>query len=719
MQADCERLESPMTNRHILQVALLVVLRSSIALTLCLAFAASTLAATPFVHPGMDQSGDDLAALKEMVRAGQEPWKTAYDSLKAGIHLDLSIHPVTHISQGGYGANDRGGKHLSATSRMAYDCALVWYIDDDPAYAAKAIEMIHAWSGTVWDFDDNNAKLIAAGSVSYLCKAAEILRHTGANWPEADIEAFKESLLTVFYPLLRYYFPEANGNWDGYIIRGIMTMGIFLDDRDMFDNAVHHFLYGPVNGSIFKYIYPGGQCQESTRDHGHVQMGLGAFANVAQIAHTQGVDLFSTGDNRIATGVEYEAKFLLGESVFCYGPISPRNVGFSDSQLNYLHVVQHYASLGYDLPFSRKAIDFAIKPSPRNILTAVRSSRSRAKDTLAALKPLSIAFPTGALPRASRAAASRVIEVAPGDSIQDALNQAAKSNGCVLAKAGVHKFPSTLRISSGVTLAGEGVETVLWLDPDSRDRDAIVAASPDLHDAVIRDLVIDGASREFNNFNNQSHRSFRNRDHRGGIRLHGDTEGQMRNITLSHVTVKNCTNNGVWITGTSGVRVESCSFEENGGHVVPGPKLQHNLLLSHCDDVEVGDSRLVGSAHGCGVVISRCSQVTLSKCIVARNAHYGALLSESRSVSLEDCLVEGNDETGVMLEFLYRGLSDVSVRTNQIQYNNGYGLAARAVSDLSLRANRLQGNALGDEANVSDRRQIITNRSPQILEEKR
>ena len=55
------------------------------------------------------------------------------------------------------------------------------------------------------------------------------------------------------------------------------------------------------------------------------------------------------------------------------------------------------------------------------------------------------------------------------------------------------------------------------------------------------------------------------------------------------------------------------------------------------------------------------------------------------------------------------------MRTNQIQYNNGYGLVARAVSGLSLHANRLLGNALGDEANVSDRRQIITNRLPQIV----
>jgi nitrous oxidase accessory protein NosD len=170
----------------------------------------------------------------------------------------------------------------------------------------------------------------------------------------------------------------------------------------------------------------------------------------------------------------------------------------------------------------------------------------------------------------------------------------------------------------------------------------------------------------------------------------------------------------VWITGACGVQVTSCNFEENGGQVVPGPKLQHNLLLFHCDDVQVHDSRLVGSAFGSGVVISCCRDVEISECIIARNAHYGALVSESRSVSFDDCLVEGNDETGVMIEFLYRGSRSVTLQANQIQYNRGYGVAAHGVADLTLRANRLRGNALGDEPNIGEQRRIITNRSASI-----
>ena len=99
---------------------------------------------------------------------------------------------------------------------------------------------------------------------------------------------------------MRPYYPQANGNWDGAIIHSLIAMAIFTDNRPLYDNAVNHFKHAPVNGSIFKYIYPNGQCQESPRDQGHVQLGIGEFAGAAQVAYTQGTDLFSLAGNRIA-----------------------------------------------------------------------------------------------------------------------------------------------------------------------------------------------------------------------------------------------------------------------------------------------------------------------------------------------------------------------------------------------------------------------------------
>jgi hypothetical protein len=40
----------------------------------------------------------------------------------------------------------------------------------------------------------------------------------------------------------------------------------YLDDRAMFQRAVDHFLRGQGKGGIGKYVYPSGQCEESSRD---------------------------------------------------------------------------------------------------------------------------------------------------------------------------------------------------------------------------------------------------------------------------------------------------------------------------------------------------------------------------------------------------------------------------------------------------------------------
>jgi hypothetical protein len=272
----------------------------------------SATAAQKFVHPGIDQTSADLAYMKNLVIKGQRPWKDAFDRLKAFADTNFIFKPYTHVLRGPYGRPNIGGDDLSRSASMAYNYALLWYITNDKSYAKKAIDIINAWSPVLRDFDYNDAKLLAAWTGHLLCNAAELLRYTNSGWQQKDIDGFTNMLMSVYYPLMRFYYPQANGNWDGAIIHSIMAIAIFTDNRKMFDNAVDHFLHAPVNGSIFKYIYPDGQCQETMRDQGHVQLGLGEFAGAAQVAFTQGTDLFSTGNNRIALGYEYTAGFLLG-----------------------------------------------------------------------------------------------------------------------------------------------------------------------------------------------------------------------------------------------------------------------------------------------------------------------------------------------------------------------------------------------------------------------
>ena len=659
--------------------------------------------AQPFIHPGIHQSQEDLDYMKQQVLKGEQPWKNAFDSLVANTDLNFKVKAHTHVLRGPYGKPNIGGDDLSKGAKLAYGCALLWYITSDIKYAEKAIEILNKWSPVLWDFDYNDAKLLAAWTGHHLCNAAEILRATDSGWKTKDQDIFKNMLMTVYYPLIRYYFPKANGNWDGAIIHSILAMAVYTDNREMFENGINHFLYGPVNGSIFKYIWPSGQCQETMRDQGHVQLGLGEFAGAAQTAWTQGVDLFSIAGNRIALGYEYTAGFLLGEMPQSYGEISERAKTLRD---DYEVVYRHYISQGVDVPYTKMAADSVRSKATISVLTANRAPDKKSVISKGKAVPSKIAWPAGALENKTFSAPQNAIIVNPGESVQDALNKAANEKGWVQLLAGLHKIPGKLEIPSGITLAGEGKNTILILDADG-GRDAVVNAESNMHDVTICDLVIEGAVNPDPGTDPNSRRSFRSSANRGGIMFLGQYEGEMKNITLKNIAVRNCTYNGVFISGAENVRILNCDFSENGSDVVPGPKLQHNLLLAHCTDFAVNDSRLVTSPFGCGIALTACKKGDIQNCEIARNANYGLLITESTDILVRGNLVEGNDKSGVMAEFLSRGSENIEISKNQIQYNNGFGIESYSTKNIKTDPNNLTGNREPEKQKISNDKYII------------
>lgn len=665
----------------------------------------SNAGAQKFLHPGIDQTNADLEYMKKQVLNDEQPWKDAFERLKAKTDLNFKVIPHAHVMRGSYGKPNIGGDDLSKGANIAYNCALLWYITNDKAYARKAIEIINAWSPVVWDFDYNDAKLLAGWTGYLFCNAAEILKFTDSGWLPKDQDAFANMLTTVYYPLLRYYYPQANGNWDGAIIHSILAIAVYTDNREMFRNGVGHFLYGPVNGSIFKYIYPSGQCQESARDQAHVQLGLGEFAGAARIAYTQGVDLFSIADNRLALGYEYTAQFLTGEKPHCYGIISERAKDIRD---DYEYVYRHYTSKGLDMPYTRKAAELARVKADRSILTAFRAPAAGAPKNIPAPRVSAIAFPAGALDKTVTNVPPDAIIVNPGESIQDALDRASKTNGFVLVKAGLHTLPATVKLPGNVTLAGEGLSTVLFLDPNSSMRDAIVNADSFTSNLTIRDLVIEGSLKSDPGTDPNTNRSFRSNGNRGGIILRASREGDMKNLSFINVSVLNCTFNGVMITGAVGVEVTGCNFTENGSTVVPGPRLQHNLLLSHCSNVRIKDSRLDTSPFGSGIALVSCKKVDVISNEIARNGYYGIDIQESANISVSGNLIENNDRSGIMLEFLSKGNQNIEIKDNVIHYNNGFGIESYSTAKITVGTNNLTGNSSGAKQSlVSDEKKIV------------
>lgn len=662
-----------------------------------------------FIHPGVDQTQSDLDFMKEKVLAGEQPWKDAFERLKEKTPLDYEIKTEPHIIQGAYGKPDIGGKLMGSGADMAYNCALIWYITGDKAYAQKSIDIMNAWSSGIWDFDDNNAKLLVALSGQVYCNAAEIMRYSDAGWEQKDIEAFENMLTSVFYPVIRYYFPEANGNWNGAIERTIMAIAVFTNNREMFDNAVHNYLYASHNGSILKYVYPSGQCQETIRDQVHVQMGLREFAGAARIAYSQGIDLWSVADNRLALGFEYTAQYMVNGAPFSYGKISEWAQALKD---DYEFAYRHYTASGLDMKYTKIAADSMRSTSDRNALTAWRAPGSVPEKYSGSPIASKIAFPAGALDKPTESAPSGSLFVNPGESVQDALNKVAGTNNWVILKKGVHNLTESLVIPSGITLAGEGRETIIHNDGGKVNR-MLINEDENLHDITIRDLLIEGSRNVvqivIDPNTDRINRLYKSVPRSTGIIFLAKEDGQMKNINLVNITVQGASLNGVYISGAGNITIKDCDFSDNGSGLVPGPRHHHNILLAHIIGSKIEGCRIVASPMGCGVSLDKCKDIDIKNSEIARNDWYGIKMIGSDNIKVSDCLIETNSNGGILSEYLGVVNSNISIEKNIIQYNNGFGVESYATNVLKSTDNKFIGNGGADlpQENISSEKKVL------------
>jgi Alginate lyase/Right handed beta helix region len=596
---------------------------------------------TPFLHPGILQTRSQLETMKHMIQAGEEPvastWKRFMELPTAS--LGFKPEPAAHVFRSANGASRSGADEFAASGQAAHSQALQWHVYGDPKHAQKAIEILDAWSRTLWDFSGNDAKLLAGWAGAYFCEAAELLR-AYPDWKQANRMQFRHMLTRVLVPLLSPFFPEANGNWDGAITFTLLAIAIYLDDLALFNRATNHFLHGTTNAGILKYVWPSGQCEESTRDQGHVQLGLGYFSYAALVAWNQGVDLFAAGDNRLALGFEYTSKYMLGEEVPYFGVISPRARGrFSDF---YEAVYQHYCfDKKMDLPYTSRA---AAKARDGHAISAVWLFRGGAVNSSAAPAPRP--EPQGANAGAHDSESQLAgHSVSPGESLQAAIDQAADGDTIVIAP-GIHTLVASVRLRSGLTLVGHGRQSILHLAPDGGEY-CFMQGSARLERLTLRNFLVEGAiSTDWPMDPNQPRRerSTQMARSRGGILLNGDAEGDIRSVVLDHLTVRNCVSNGIAISGATGVTISACDLTDNGGNNAPGHGLNHNLLLNHVSQCTVSDCRLVFSLGGCGISVQNSSHVTIQRNELSRNCGYGAELLNCTDVKLQESLLEANDE---------------------------------------------------------------------------
>lgn len=326
-----------------------------------------------FKHPGLLHSVAELTYLKKQISSEHQQLTKEWNALTAWCAklMKLPPEPYRRVKRGPSNNPDIGSTQLSRDSSAAYSLALAWSLSEEPAYADKAIEYMNGWSSKLESIEGHDARLLSGMEGVKFANAAELIRHTYDGWNAADQDRFEAMLRNVFYLPIKNFYPTANGNWDASMIQTMLAMGVFLEDRAMFDRAVSYYREGEGNGAITKYFNEFGQCQESGRDQPHTQMGLGFLGCACEMAWKQGLDLYGEANNRLALGFEYTAKYNLGHEVryepytsvegrYKYKRVSDKGRGKFAPIYKRAAYHYHYRK-GLEMPFTREAAKATIE----------------------------------------------------------------------------------------------------------------------------------------------------------------------------------------------------------------------------------------------------------------------------------------------------------------------------------------------------------------------
>ncbi len=293
-------------------------------------------AVTSYAHPGMLHTAADFTRMISKVNAGTQPQLSGWNKLLANSHSSSTYvmkGPVDTVYRG-TGTPENYSKLFNDIA-AAYQNALRWKIAGTTANADKAVQILNAWSSTLKSIQGTSDRFLASGIYGYeFANAAEIMRGY-SGFSAANLTAFKNMMLNVFYPMNHDFLTNHNGacishywaNWDACNMASILAIGILCDDSAKFNEAIYYFKSGAGNGAYGKvapyaYTASGGlaQCQESGRDQGHSCFDVSLYGAFCQMAYNQGQDMFAYNPwtdtrPRIQGMCEYIAMYNLGNTV--------------------------------------------------------------------------------------------------------------------------------------------------------------------------------------------------------------------------------------------------------------------------------------------------------------------------------------------------------------------------------------------------------------------
>ena len=93
-----------------------------------------------------------------------------------------------------------------------------------------------AWSAVMQKHTNSNAPLQAAWVGAIFARAGEIIKYSYPGW--TNVTRFKTMLKNVYLPGVINGSTGTNGNWELAMSEAVVSIGVFLDDKTIFDKGV-------------------------------------------------------------------------------------------------------------------------------------------------------------------------------------------------------------------------------------------------------------------------------------------------------------------------------------------------------------------------------------------------------------------------------------------------------------------------------------------------
>lgn len=291
---------------------------------------------TDLIHPGILHIQKDLDSIKASIQAAKQPWLNAFNQMKASDKASLKYtpHPFAIVECGSYNMPNVGCNDINNDGTAAYTHALMFVLTGDPRYADKAKAILAEWASTYDKNTDSNARLVVAWAAPFFANAGELLKIYDETWSKSEIQNFTR-LLDKFLPYVKNDARPEN-NWIWSRIEAHMAIAVFKDDKAEFEIAIErwqrylptYIYYKAEDGSapvktpfqdtastlskwMAKKFYDG-QSMETCRDLGHMDLGFRSMLNAAEIAWSQGVDLFKPNSQRMTRFMELHGQWMTG-----------------------------------------------------------------------------------------------------------------------------------------------------------------------------------------------------------------------------------------------------------------------------------------------------------------------------------------------------------------------------------------------------------------------